>query len=170
MNGASIRIAHLKDFPGHLPILEQWFIKEWTPWYGPNGAGDARADLQACSGKDTLPICLVALDEGGDLLGTAALKSDSVGSELGVGPWLAAFLVAPEHRGKGVGTALVEAIETEAAHLGFEYIYISTDSAQHILERRGWEKFGRTQSLRGALSVYRCTLLGGARRNHGEGN
>ena len=155
----SIRIAHLKDFPGHLPMLEHWFIEEWTPWYGPGGAGDARADLQACNSQDALPICLVALEEGGDLLGTATLKSDSVGSELGVGPWLAAVLVSPEHRRRGVGTALVEAIEAEASRLGFEYIYTSTDSAQHIIERRGWEKIGHTQSLRGALDVYHCRML-----------
>jgi GNAT superfamily N-acetyltransferase len=54
---------------------------------------------------------LIALDKDGNLLGTAMLKSDSVGSELGVGPWLAAVLARPERHGKGIGTALVEAIE-----------------------------------------------------------
>jgi GNAT superfamily N-acetyltransferase len=106
-----ICIAHLEDFSGLLPTLEHRFIEEWAPWYGPGGLGNARADLMACNSRAALPICLIALDKDGNLLGTAMLKSDSVGSELGVGPWLAAVLARPERHGKGIGTALVEAIE-----------------------------------------------------------
>lgn len=153
-----IRILHLVEVPELTPTLVQWFIKEWTPWYGPDGPGNAESDLAACSSRDALPICLVALNGDGDPLGTAALKSESVGSELGVGPWLAAVLVAEAHQGQGVGTTLVQAIEVEAARLGFEAIYTSTDTAMGILERRGWQEFGTTKSLRGPLKIYRCAI------------
>jgi GNAT superfamily N-acetyltransferase len=149
-----MRICHLIDVPALRAELEQWFVEEWAPWYGPGGQGDAKADLVACGSRDTLPICLVALSDEGELLGTAAIKEDSVGSELGVGPWLAAMLVKREYRGRGVGTALVEAIEAEAARIGFEEIYSSTDTAMKILERRGWKMFGSARSLRGEIAVY----------------
>ena len=45
----------------------------------PNGPGDAKSDLAACRSRDELPICLVALSMDGEVLGTAALKSESVG-------------------------------------------------------------------------------------------
>ncbi len=154
------RIVHLLEAPEVVPTLERWFIEEWTPWYGPDGPGDAASDLAACHSRDHLPICLVALNIDHDVLGTATLKSESVGSELGVGPRLAAVLVGKDHQGKGIGTALVEAIEEEAARLGFGSIYTSTDTAGGILERRGWQAFGTTESLRGLLTIYRLNGSG----------
>ena len=153
-----LRIVHLAEAPEAAPTLARWFVAEWAPWYGPGGAGDAEADLAACRSREALPICLVALSDGGDVLGTAALKTDSVGSELGVGPWLAAILVGPAHRRRGVGSALVAAIEGEAARLGFAAIYTSTDAAAAMLERRGWQAFGTTRSLRGPITVYRLEI------------
>lgn len=108
---------------------------------------------------DALPICLVALSAERDALSTVSLKSESVGSELGVGPWLAAFLIATGHRGKGVGRTLVAAVEGEARRLGFESIYTSVDTATGArLAARGWETFGASQSLRGGVTVYRRRL------------
>ena len=155
ISARNMRIGHLIDSPDIAPILAKWFIDEWGPWYGPNGQGNAESDLAECSSKNKLPICLIAVDENGQMLGTAALKTKSVGSELGVGPWLAAVLVSQEHKGKGVGTALVKAIEEEAARLNFPSIYTSTDTAEGILVRRGWHAFGTTQALRGPVLIYR---------------
>ena len=149
------RIVHLLEAPEALPTLARWFVEEWAPYYGPDGPGDAERDLAACRGRDELPICLVALSGGNEVLGTVALKSESVGSELEVGPWLAAILVGEDHRGRGVGTALVAAIEGEARRLGFESIYTSTDAAGGLLERRGWQAFATAESLRGQVAVYR---------------
>ncbi len=156
----NIHMVHLVEAPEVAPTLERWFIEEWTPWYGPDGLGDAESDLAACRSRDTLPICLVALNMDNEVLGTAALKSESVGSELGVGPWLAAVLVGKGHQGKGVGTALVKAVEEEAARLGFDSIYTSTDTAEGILERRGWHAFGTTESIRGPVTIYRWQVRG----------
>ena len=153
-----MKISHLCDVPDAVPVLAAWFVEEWMPYYGPDGSGDAEADLKACMRKDALPICLVALDDQGDVLGTAALKRDSVGSDVAAGPWLAAFLVGQAHRGRGVGTALVGAIEDAARDLGFGAVYISTDGASGIVESCGWRKVGGTQSLRGEVGVYCKTL------------
>ncbi len=70
------------------------------------------------------------------------------------------MLVDKDHQGQGVGTALVKAIEEEAARLGFDSIYTSTDTAMGILERRGWQVFGTTESLRGPLTIYRWRVRG----------
>ena len=159
MNPATgMRVVHLIDVPDAAPVLSRWFVEAWGPWYGPNGPGDADRDLADCSSHNAIPICLVAVSPDGEVLGTATLKAESVGSELGGGPWLAAMLVSQEHQGKGVGTALVEAIETEARRLGYDSIYTSTDTAKSIMERRGWQAVGSTESLRGAITVYRRLL------------
>ena len=154
-----IRIVHLCDAPEAAATLARWFVEEWAPWYGPDGPGDADGDLAECRSRDALPLCLVALDRDDAVLGTVALKSESVGSELGVGPWLAAFLVGPDNRRHGIGTALVAALEDEARRLGFARIYTSSDAAGGLLTRRGWEPMARTESLRGPLTVF-CRNLG----------
>lgn len=154
-----LRIVHLLDVPDAAPVLTRWFVAEWGPWYGPGGAGDAGADLAACRSRDELPLCLVALNPDDTVLGTAALKAVSAGAELGVGPWLAAFLVGPDFRGCGVGTALVAGIEDEARRLGLDAIYVSAGAAESILVRRGWQEFGSTETLRGPVTVYRRGLL-----------
>lgn len=153
-----LRLTHLCDLPTARDALADWYVREWAPWYGPGGGGDAQADLAACADKQSLPLCLLAHDPTDLLVGTAALKTDSVGGEHGQGPWLAAVLVDPAHRGRGIGTALVAAIEAEAARLGYRDLYSSTDTAGWILERRGWLRIGATESLRGTIDVYRKSL------------
>ena len=68
-------IRHLIDAPNAAPALARWFVDEWTPWYGYDGPGDAVADLAACTDPDAIPLCLVALDDSGGVLGTASLRS-----------------------------------------------------------------------------------------------
>lgn len=154
-------IDHLREHEPAIEVLVAWFVEEWELWYGPHGDGDAETDLRACMQRDGLPVCLVALGDGCEVLGTAALREDSVGSEMAPGPWLAGLLVAPDARGQGIATALVERLEQEACRMGIDAIYVSTDSASGIMQRRGWQAIGRSQSLRGTVSVFRRDLGSG---------
>lgn len=161
MVAGGFRIVQLADAPDALPTLARWFVAEWAPYYGPGGPGDATADLEGCRNRDALPIALVALDDDGAVVGTAALKAESVGSEQAAGPWLAAFVVGRAHRRRGVGTALAAAVEAEARRLGHAALYCSTDVADDMLKRCGWRAHGVTQSLRGAVRIYRVDLDAG---------
>lgn len=153
-----IRIVPLTGITDRLPQLVSLFVAEWEPYYGKSGPGDALEDLTACCDHDELPIALVALDTDDRLLGTAALKEESVGSKPGQMPWLAALVVGPQHRGRGVGTRLVAAICSEARRRGFDRLYISTDTAGTIVKRLGWLPLDTVASLRGPITVYRCDL------------
>ena len=37
-----ITIRHLMHAPHVLPVLAQWFVEEWEPYYGPTGPGCGR--------------------------------------------------------------------------------------------------------------------------------
>ena len=142
-----------------IPALTELFISEWTPWYGPGGEGDALADLTACLNRKDLPIALVAISKDGEVLGSAALKPESLGAEFGFSPWLAALVIDPSHRGKGIASALIARIEELAASLVIREIYVSTRSANSIIERRGWQKLNETTlSLDGPVAIYRKVL------------
>lgn len=149
-----IKIIHLQDRPDAVDTLARWFLEEWAPWYGPSGKGDLDADLAAYRSSDRLPICLLALASDDQLLGTASLKTHSLGLEYASGPWLSALLVQRAQRGRRIGSALVAAIEQEAVRLGYRSIFASTDTGASILRRRGWQPIGKTGSLRGALTVF----------------
>ena len=154
-----MNIIPLVDAMTTIPTLTRLFIEEWEPYYGPDGPGNAANDLKECCNSDDLPTAFVALDDEGTVLGTAALKTDSVGAELGVGPWLAALVVAIEHRNRGIGSALVETVENEARRSGFDAIFVSTDAAESIVRRRGWTKHeDAAESLRGTVAVYKLQL------------
>jgi GNAT superfamily N-acetyltransferase len=148
-------IELLADRPSAIPRLANLFIDEWAPWYGPGGNGNAKSDLTECMNRGRLPIAVVAENEDRLVLGTAALKQESLGSEHGFGPWLAAFVVAPEFRGKGIGLSLIQAVEEQAQRLSIKQIFTSTDTANSIIEKREWERLRQTaQSLRGPVSIY----------------
>jgi len=151
----NLRVVHLMDVPEALPVLAQWFVEEWTPWYGSEGPGEAEADLAACRRRDRLPLCLVALGQDGEVLGTAALRAESVGSELGVGPWLAGLLVGKDHRGQGLEATLIDAIVAEAKGLGFAAIYTSTRPRESLTRGGVWREVGASESLKGPVTVYR---------------
>lgn len=153
------KIINLHELPEAAGPLEDWFMAEWEPWYGPNGADDARSDILESLRGNTLPVCLIAIGAGDELLGTASLRAHSVGNEIDDGPWLSAVLVRGENKNQGLGTALVKAIETEARHLGFQSICTSTDSAAGIMVRLGWIEIGETKSLRGQIRVFKKDLM-----------
>lgn len=147
----------LADVPELLPTLVAWFEREWEPYYGVDCPGDAEADLRASMNHDNLPICLIALAESGEPLGTISPKAESI-FHPHLSPWGAAFVVSPASRRRGVGASLVASLEEEARRLGFGKLYMSTDGATSIVERRGWQAFDTTESLRGTIGVYAIEL------------
>lgn len=133
-----IKIELLADHPEVLPILERWFVAEWPSWYGAQGPGDAAGDLHSYASAVGLPRAVVAFAEG-EVCGVAALKADSIASHAHLTPWAAAGLVDPSRRGRGIGTHLVTALESEARVLGYSRIYSGTNTARSLLERCGWQ-------------------------------
>jgi len=157
----SLRIELLADHIGLVPRLQQWFEREWSPYYGPDGPGNALEDLRACCNRDQLPLALIALYEA-ELCGTAALKHESVSTHQHLTPWLAALLVAPAFRRRGVAERLIGAIEERARRLGFERLHVGSGKGsgtpKSALIARGWELVERAPYFIGEVSIFRKQL------------
>ncbi len=54
-------------------------------------------------------------------------------------PWLAALFVAPEFRNRGIGAALVKAIEEHARSVGTRALHLYTLEAEPFYARLGWQ-------------------------------
>lgn len=149
----SLQTGLLADHPEAIPLLRTWFEREWAPYYGPEGPGDAERDLRLCCRRSELPIALVTVS-GGRVCGTAALKSTSITTHPHLSPWLAALLVPPEYRRQGIGLQLIAAVEKTARRLGFDCIYAGTNTAESLLVRRGWEFLERSPYFVSDVSIY----------------
>jgi len=53
-------------------------------------------------------------------------------------PWLAGLVVAPDHRGRGIGQELVRAVETHALSIGVVEFYLYTWEATAFYHALGW--------------------------------
>ena len=152
-----VKVEHLAIHPKALPQLKDWFEAEWPSYYGAEGPGDAQRDLQSFANRDSLPVGVVAFQDG-VLCGIAALKADSIASHRHLSPWAAAGLVKPSERGKGIGAQLIGALEQEARNLGFRDIYCGTSTANSLLERCDWQLIEHIIHEGQRLGVYRKAL------------
>lgn len=136
-------VHRLFTHPEVIPTLADLYLSEWEPYYGEAGPGDALADLEARCNCDALPIGMVAMEKG-IVFGTVALDID-VTTRLT--PSVVGLLVAPDHRERGVATALIGACEDLARELGHHRLYMSTTMLGHLLDRMAWQKTATTKFL-----------------------
>ena len=87
---------------------------------------------------DSLPLALVASDNG-ELFGMGALREQDLPGYEEFTPWLCGMLVRPQHRRRGIGSALCHALEEKAWLMGFPVLYLFTLDQQRLYARLGWQ-------------------------------
>jgi len=80
----------------------------------------------------------------GKPIGTCLLVESEIEPNHDVSPWLAGLFVVPEHRRKGAGAVLVQAIEDQARQRGFSRLYLYTTHAVGFYARLGWSVLDHT--------------------------
>ena len=132
----------------------------WRQW-GYRSIDACAVDLARAS-RDALPVYLVAVADG-RAVGVVGLIACNLPPRCDLTPWLAGLYVWPEHRGRGIGTALVRSLEATGARLGLRRLYLYTESAERFYERLGWRRVDRdrwegddiaimTRGLRGSVT------------------
>lgn len=152
-----LSIDLLARHPEAVSTLCEWFEAEWPSYYGPEGPGSARRDLESCTHRDRLPVGVIAL-QAGRLCGFAALKAQSIDTHAHLSPWATSGLVPHALRRRGIGRRLLVAIEEQAAKLGFERIYCATGTASTLLQRCDWQLIERVLHEGENLGVYSKSL------------
>jgi predicted N-acetyltransferase YhbS len=120
------RIDHLFDHPVHIPRVAGWIYREF--WQGRPGYSVQTFErlLADASGRDRVPLSLLALVDGSPV-GTVNLVDNDDPGRPNLRPWLAALVVVPEHRRHGIGSELVRRLIGEARRLGFSELFLGTD-------------------------------------------
>jgi GNAT superfamily N-acetyltransferase len=128
--------------------VAQWLFDEWGH-VEPDGSLDRLAAglQQQAASPDAIANTFVALD--GDVpIGTAGVVEQTAEvyraspRQRDLSPWLASVYVPPEHRGRGIATALVHHAAAHVAARGVTPFYLFTDGAQGLYERCGWQTIG----------------------------
>lgn len=131
-----MNIAYLADHKEVIPVLAQWFYKEWAYLH----PGKTLADVEQFIGErintNKIPLALVVFDNQ-ELIGTVCLKVHDMDTHLDLSPWLAGLYVsAPIRR------AIVFSCRGIAAHWRHIHCHLSR---LHITPRWGWALYPRKE-------------------------
>lgn len=136
-----INIKFLKDCTEHINQLAIWHQKEWNHLNPSYILENRILNLEEECKSDRF-FTLVAVD-GDVLLGSASLVDNDMDSHLDLSPWLASVYVNVDHRSKGIGSSLVEAVVKEAATRGEQELWLFTHDQRKLYERLGWVHISR---------------------------
>ena len=137
-----MKIVPLAERPDLAEQVSAWGFAEWGHLSQGQTPQTRLAEVRGEMNVDRIPVTFVALGEDGGIVGTAALIFDDlVGDPRN--PWLASVYVPPDHRKKGIASALVRAVEGKARELGYAHLYLFTTSAPALYAGLGWRALER---------------------------
>lgn len=150
-----MEIDYLTDHPGFLRTLAEWQHGEWG-YLRPGDTVEARMErLGGWGERDRIPLTVVAHDKG-TLLGSASLIAHDMNTRMELTPWLAGVFVAPEHRRRGIGAALVRRIVAEAARLNLPVLYLYTVHSEKFYATLGWSLQEHTTYREQNVTIMTC--------------
>lgn len=151
-----MKIEYLSERAEFLPTLARWHHQEWSA-LRPGDSVDARIiRLKGWCGRGGIPLTVIALSDD-ELLGSASLIEHDMDDRLELTPWLAGVFVAPEHRRKGIGAALVSRVMAEATSLCVPTLYLYTVDSTAFYESLGWSLMEKTRYRQMAVSIMSFT-------------
>jgi len=121
-------IGLLADHPG---LVREIGVLRWREWGYDEPSPEAWIEItRRETGRDDLPVTLVAIDGEGRALGAVALgDADDALTEAeraGRTPWLLGMVVRDQARLRGIGRLLVAALENLALRRGSDQVWVVT--------------------------------------------
>ena len=138
---AEVEVALLAAHPHLVPDVGDM---RWREWGSGEDPAEAWTQLTAReSGRDRLPVSLVAIDPWGRAAGAVALggSDDALteGQRADRTPWLLGLIVRSDCRHQGIGRRLVDALEELARERAFSTVWVATGGgAVDFYRHCGW--------------------------------
>jgi predicted N-acetyltransferase YhbS len=143
-----IQIVDLRDAPQHIPQLAAWHHEQWS-YLNPGKTVEHRIEkLREHLEPVPLPRTFIAVAEHGMPMGSASLVAHDMDTHPELSPWLASVFVAPVHRHKGVGAALVRRVVAAAHEAGVAVLTLFTPDQEAFYQSLGWRTIAR-ENFRG---------------------
>jgi GNAT superfamily N-acetyltransferase len=150
------QIVFLRDQPQHLTTIAEWIHRQW--W------SETDTPLEAIAGwlgthlnEQGFPATFAAVLNG-EVIASVSLHETEAEDRPAYRPYSGALFVKPGYRGRGLGQALVRAVEAHARHLGHGTVYLNAaDTTAGLYERLGWQVVERAYG-RKRLNIMRRVL------------
>lgn len=146
----------IESLTGHhhlAPLLATWHFAEWGHLYPADVWNEeiATAEFEGMASSTSADRTWVAFDgetrRAEDVLGSVSLMaSDDLAGYEHLSPWLASMFVAPEARGRGVATALVDHLLAAARAAGHGEVYLFTAGQDDFWSAQGWYVVAEVES------------------------
>lgn len=139
----TLRISFLADYPQFAEVLAPEIFEHWRYVLTDETIKGRVAKLRQHLNKSELPIALIAHTDT-EVLGTASLRANDLEGYAHLSPWLGGVFVRQPYRGRGIASALSQAVEQHAWSLGHNTLYLFTPNQQRLYARLGWSQFEST--------------------------
>lgn len=128
------RISHRRDKQAEAAelIYQEFAIKKENP-----KTLDEVIELFVDETDGLLPIQFVALEDE-NTIGTVSLVENDLTVRPEYAPWLASLVVKSDYRSRGVGQLLLEETKKMAKSLGYQELYLRTETASEYYKKNGW--------------------------------
>lgn len=130
-------ISYLSEHPAFASVLAPEIAAHWHPYLPEETVERRLAKLRAHMNTKTLPIAWVA-HNGGEVLGTAALRIHDLEGREDLTPWLGGVFVRAPFRSRGVASVLCRVVEDAAWDLGFDRLFLFTMDHRPLYSHLGW--------------------------------
>jgi len=137
----SLTFAYLADRPEAVPQIARWWFDEWGYLRPGDTVEQLISRVHGLLNRDRLPIQIVAVLDNA-LAGVAVLKLHEMFDRYPDKKfWMGDVFVAPEYRGRGIGSALATKIVDIAKLQGIKEIHLQTkDLTGGLYAKLGWER------------------------------
>ena len=133
-----MKIVDLGERRDALPILAAWHHEEWRSLNPGLTLADRMRRMERHLETNPIPSTFVAIGAGGEVLGSAALVEHDMETRPELSPWMASVYVAPPHRRRGGGSALVRHVVERAGKAGVATLYLFTPDRARFYASLGW--------------------------------
>jgi predicted N-acetyltransferase YhbS len=129
---------YLAHHPEFVPALAQETLDHYRDILRDETLETRCVKLRSYMQIDSLPLALVACADG-ELLGMGVLREHDLPGHDELTPWLGGMFVRPQHRRRGIGSAICHALEEKAWLMGFPVLYLFTLDQRRLYTRLGWQ-------------------------------
>lgn len=155
----SFKIVNLYDHKEYIPQVANWIFKEFIE----NKICDcAYIDIEKSLNKrlkDEIPFTYIGL-KGDKCIGTVSVFVNDLKKCKDFTPWLAALYICEDYRGYGYARQLIEKVLNKVTSLGYNKLYLRTETASAYYLKLGWTNILRTKDEHGIDTIVFSKDLG----------
>ena len=140
-----IRINDVSQCPEVIDTLVAWNDRYWSALTPEVDLAEWRLFYDQCVAAQgrAIPVTLVGFDDR-ELFGAVTMvEVDDIQDFPQYSPWIAGLIVAEQYRGRDLGLVLMDAALTTCRRLGYEEVFLWTDSRAEWYRSQGWSEVDR---------------------------